>query len=677
MNDFERLLYKTLYKKSFYEFYKAFWKSCDPHDFIDGDLVQFLCETFQFMCKKWIGYEKPDVDLSDISEDMEVIDFRNSNQDRMSISMPPRHSKSMIFNVMGATWLWTYHPISAVSISHTFGLAKKMNEGRYAIINSQRYKEIYGNEIKIIENSKDSIKDTRGGQLYSQSRDALTGYGGDIIINDDLTNAQVAYKDQQEMRNAWNYYQNTMPSRINDIKKSCIFNIQQRLGVNDIVGHILKEPSLRDQYIFINLQAIFEKDTCLICPISGKKIIYKKGDSLWKERFGDYSKLKAEVGTRIFETQYQQKPKSSDMAIIEDNMIIVKPETECPSIENAEMIYASHDFPVKDKETSDYLGSVLGYRIGNTLYISECIEKHMAFPQSVKYVKKLSEAYPGIIQIIEDKANGSPILQQLQGDVIGLQAYNPGTSSKSQRLESASLYMESKNVVFVQTECSRLITGDLHWFLSEDIQNLVDRLLSFPMVEHDDIVDAFDMLVNFVFLDKNFSVYGKSFNDDNIISYSKELDSLYENVFFNKEGDLWKACKIKIKYGIETKLIVSDEIQFQSTPTKALKILSEFAPNTKMFIDCSDSNTLYNIFTDDITIERYEIDDFDKSVLDLNLAFSTKQVLVLDKCKFTKGDIEIFKRAKTKTIDDQKYITTKDGFVACLRVAMKYYGGIV
>lgn len=670
MTDLERLLYRKLYSKSFYDFYKDFWSAVDPHQYVDGDIVQFLSELFQFMSKKWIGYTKPYVDLSDCGN-YTIIDFRDSTKDRLNLNIPPRHSKSMIFNVMGVVWLWSMFPIQAVSISHTGALAKEMNERRWALVNSPRFKEIYP-EIVINENTKESISDNRGGQMFSQNRDALTGYGGDIIINDDLTNAMTAHKDMKEMANTWEYYQNTMPSRINNINQSMILNIQQRLGVNDITGRILKNDNLRDQYIFLSLPAIFETNTCLVCPISGRKIFYDKGKGLWSERFGDYSKLKAEAGRiSIFNTQYQQKPKSNDESVITEDMIITRNSTECPSIDEAEIVYASHDFPVKDKETSDYLGSVLGYKVGSTLYIKECLEKHMAFPASIAYVQNLDEMYAGIIQIIEDKANGSPILQQLQGDIAGLQAYNPGTASKIMRLENASLWLNSKNVVFVKDTYDKLTS---EWQLNKGLQLLIERLLDFPMVEHDDIVDAFDMLVNFVFTDKKYAVYARAFNDKNTIEINEDVNNLYGAVFVNKEGDLWKACNIKCKYGLNTTLIETDEIQFRANIENGIKELKAFAPKESVFIDCSDSESMIGIYNEGLTFERYVVDDFDKSVSDLAFAFAQDRVLISKNCKLTKGDIETFKRAKTKTENDAKYITTKDGLVACLRNAMRYFG---
>lgn len=672
MTQLERLLYITLYKKSFYDFYKAFWSSVDPHPYIDGDISRFFCEVFQFMCRKWCGYTRPEVDLSEAQskKDCNIIDIRDSELDRLNLNMPPRHSKSMIFNVIGPVWLWTYYPIKAVSISHTGDLAKTMNEKRYAIVNSKLYKSLYPN-IEIIENTKDSIIDNRGGQLYSQNRNALTGYGGDMIINDDLTNAMTAYKDMTEMANAWEYYQNTMPSRINDIKKSVIFNIQQRLGINDITGHILKDRNLRERYIFISLPAIFDKETYIICPISGKVIHYNKGDGLWKERFENYESLKAEVGDSIFRTQYLQNPKATDHAIITEEMVQIKPETDCPSIDEADIIYASHDFPVKDKENSDYLGSVLAYRVGNNLYITDCLEKHMSFPASINYVEALEGMYPSIIQIIEDKANGSPILQQLREKIAGLQSYNPGTASKSMRLDSASLFMN--NVIFVQSEYDRIIN---EWKLSDELSNLINRLYEFPMVEHDDIVDAFSMLVNFVFLDKKYAVYGRAFNNDNLVKYDESMSRLYGAVFVNKDGDLWKISEIKIKYGVESKLIVTKEMELRVSMDNGLKACFEFSPNETIYIDTSDSQELSGKYQDRKTFIGYRCEDFDQSVADLNLAFSKNRVAICNSCKLTRGDIETFKFAKNKN-DESKYVTDKDGFIANIRVAMKYFGGII
>lgn len=671
MDRLTKLLYRELYKKSCYEFVKAFWSEVDPAPFIDGKLVQFYCEAFQYKCRPWIPCEVADVKLPNLKEDDVVIDVREDKQN-LNINVPPRHSKSMIFNVLGPVWLWINAPIKAASVSHTGSLAGQMNKKRMRVINSEKFKFFFGDEIWLKDTPRGTLIDTRGGELYSMPRDSLTGYGADIIINDDLTNAETARRDQAEMASAWAYYQNTMPSRINNRSKYLIMNIQQRLAPNDITGHILSDSTLAQQYCFIVLPAIFTKHTYLVCPISGQIYEFQPGDTLWPERFGDYEALKAEVGSAVFETQYLQNPIASDRTAIKDDMIVCKAQTECPSIDDADTIYASHDFPVKDKDSSDFLGSVLAYKVGSTLYIKDCLEKKMAFVKSVDYVRQLDSLFPGIIQIIEDKANGSPILQQLQDEVAGMQAYQPGTHSKFQRLESASLYMESGNVVFVKTKFDMLAQD---YSLTDSLKNLTQRLLAFPFVEHDDIVDAFSQLVLFVFMDKRYMVYGRAFNDNNIVDTSK-LTNDYSTVFFNKEGDIWKIVRIVVEYGIETKLYVTKELRFKGSVKDGLAELKKFAPDKSVFIDCSETEAMYGMTDKDISVEKYMIEDFDKSVSQMNLAFAKKRVLLDKACHLVQNDIESFKFSKSKD-DNVKYITKKDGFVACLRVALHYFGGIV
>lgn len=670
MNALDKILYKELYKKSFYHFVKDFWSAADPAKFVDGAFVQYLCEVWQYICKPWIGYEKPKIVYPTLKEDELLVDITQSDKRNYNITMPPRHSKSMIFNVMGATWLWTFYPIKATSVSHTHALSTEMNSKRKMIINSELYQELFGDTIQLLVDSKTSLKDTRGGELYSINRDAMTGYGSDVIINDDLTNAEAARKNRDEMQNTWSYYQNTMPSRINDTRKFAILNIQQRLAPNDITGHILADPVLSSQYYFLNIPSEFSQTTYFVCPITGKILKWEKGEFLWTERFGNYEGLKAQVGQSVYETQYLQKPIASDRTVIKPDMIREEDGCNVPDIMNADVIYASHDFPVKDKESSDYLGSVLAYKVGQTLYLKDCLEERMAFVKSVNYVRALDESYQGIIQIIEDKANGSPILQQLQDEVAGMQAYQPGTSSKMQRLESASLYLN--NVVFVRSKRDLLTQT---YSLPESLQKLKERLLGFPFVEHDDIVDAFSMLVLFVFMDRRYMVYGKAFDEGNLISSITDTPK-YTNVFFNKEGSLWKVVEIEVQYGYPTKLIVRHEWRFKASVNDALLKLREIAPKQTVFIDCSVDGGLTEVTQNNMSIVRYGVRDFDESVTKLNLALSKKVMLLNKECLQTKSDIESFKFAKTKD-ETAKYITTKDGFVACLRVALHYYGGIV
>ena len=230
------------------------------------------------------------------------------------------------------------------------------------------------------------------------------------------------------------------------------------------------------------------------------------------------------------------------------------------------------------------------------------------------------------------------------------------------------------NIRFVRTQFDK---KSKTYKLSENLQNLKNRLICYPYVEHDDIVDAFSMLILFVFMDKRFAVYGRSFNALNTYQESAEVNKLYSNVFFNKEGDSWKVLDIAVKYGAVNFLYIKREIQFKADITEGIKKLKEFEPSKNVFIDCSTSESLYGVFQEHISIESYTPDDFEQSVSDLSLAFANRQILLEEQCKLTKADIENFKFDKSKDENIMKFKTQKDGFVACIRAAMNFYGGLV
>ena len=157
----------------------------------------------------------------------------------------------------------------------------------------------------------------------------------------------------------------------------------------------------------------------------------------------------------------------------------------------------------------------------------------------------------------------------------------------------------------------------------------------------------------------------------NITSKEKE-DYDYSTTFFNREGDNWKVLDIGIKYDLLTKLIVLREYTFIASIEKGLQMIKAFSPDKNVFIDCS-VEPVGLIYTDDLSIEYYKVNDFEKSVNELNLALANNKILFDRHCRLAQGDLEDFKYDKK---NPGKFRTNRDGFVACLRTAMTYYGGI-
>ena len=678
LNPVQRMLYKELYRKDFYEFFKEFWDTFESAQFVDGPLLQFYCEMYQYFVRDFVPVEvyNGPLDIPGASEDVKIIDVRQ-NKRNLCLNVPPSHTKSACLNAAAGVWTIINIPMEIASVSHTEGLSTEMNKKRQRIMNSEKFKFFFP-EIELVENSASKLVTNSHANLYSVNRNAFTGYHASIIIADDITNARTALRDKLELQNATSFYRDTLPSRLSDPLTGIIMNIQQRLSNSDITSTIENDIELRNQYTFVVLPAEFDKDTYLVCPISGTVFYFSKGSFLWPQRFGNYESLKGMVGINVWNTQYLQKPVSRSDSIIKESMIIEKDATEVPGWDisnnevdllNIDRMYISNDFPVKKTDKSDFLGSTLAYKVKRNIYIFDCIEERQNFPDSMRYIRTMYQRYPGAIILCEDKANGSSLIDTLKEEVPGMIAFNPGLDSKEDRLNISSTWFESGNVIFVKTLFDEVTKT---WKLTKRMENLKQKLLDFPAVLNDDCVDSTSMLVLYVFNDLRYCVYGKSFNEYNIVDKSS-VDYDYSTTFFNKIGDEWKVLDIGIKYDLSSQIVVLKETTFVASIENGLKLLKEFTPEKNVFIDCSDNSGLQGIYREEIIIEPYEAEDLELGVGKLNVALGNKKVLFDSHCKQTQSDLENFKYNKK---DTTKFRSTNDGFIKCVRTAMKYYGGI-
>ena len=675
----------NLVRKSLYEFVKEFWRTCDAIDFIEGDLVEYLCEAFTWSVRKWLPenvtkHFTNESDYSEIlnlvkTEEYTVYDFRNKDVNNHNFNMPPGHTKSMILNVLGPVWLFGHTAVRVASVSHTEPLATSMNLKRQKVLNSEKWAK-YFPDVKLVKDQGKLLIGSHLGELYSANMASFTGYSAEIVINDDIVSSEQARKDKQALANAIDYYRDTMPNRIRDDAKGVIWNIQQRLAPGDISGYIQSTPELNAYYTNTILRAITEENTTLIFPVTGKVWHLKKGDPLWPQRFGKYERLKATQGNSVFETQYQQKPLASDATYIKQDMIkSINYDQISDVIKEPDNIYGSHDFPIKDKETSDFLGSVLGYQKHNNLYIMDAMEKRMAYVKSREYVINMHQIYKGIIQIIEDKANGSPILQELQGTISGLIAYNPGSKSKAQRLESSSVRLESGNVIFVKTEYDELTDT---WNYSPKIQMLIDRLISYPFVKYDDVIDAFTQLVNYVYLHKRFGLFDKSIDDNNFIN-NREVSiyrSYQSDVAMMREGTLYKLLKTHYDFSNDS-FIILDELTFRADANEALEYIKEFSKDSRLVIDATKENILYSMYMSKYAkiLSNNDARSVMQQLSQIQAGLSMKRIKINRDCVEFRQDLDSIALDKNALQVGIERLESNEGLVACLRVLIYMYKG--
>ena len=588
---------RELVMSDLYEFVKYFWDTFEPFPFVEADYIEFLCECFMYMCKDSLPVEVSSKFISDakyaqvkqrffkrrgVMPKCDVRDkmFRGSHVHNHNINIHPRAGKSTVVNVCGPVWLMLHQPIMSTSVSHSQDLSREFIDKKRLLIESEKFRDMFPDEqYRLRYSSSTLVEMVNLAKSYSTSMKSFTGRGSNFILNDDLVNVQDARADGKVLQAAKDYVRYTQSTRLNDPKTGVTCHIMQRICKGDVSDMITSDPELSKLYSNTILKALATEDEAFIFPVSGKVWFRPKGDPLAPKRFGDYSVERMKLGDVDFECQFQQDVSYSGVNVITQAEI----DTATISRDAFESVnklshYASHDCPVKDLDTSDFHGYVEGWSDEySTLYITDAALKRMSISEEQEFLINLEAIDGSILQVVEDKANGSPLLSLLAGVVSGLIPFQPGTRSKMTRVELAVVYIKQGRVKFVE---------------SERVTELCKHLMAFPTVAHDDDVDAFTQLVITHFMQKDLFIYSGCFTESNIVKEPHETEYWQDYYGVTESRGMYYAVKIRHDQSKDI-FTVTEERAFP-----AVSALSDFLkslnPGTIIY-DCSVNQQILNL----------------------------------------------------------------------------------
>ncbi len=300
----------------------------------------------------------------------------------------------------------------------------------------------------------------------------LTGRGADfIIIDDPLKPDEALSETQRKAVNEW--YDHTVYSRLNDKQTGCIIIIMQRLHKDDLVGHVLEQ----ENWEHVRLPAIAEEEeTHVIESFFGTRTIRRHvGEALHPERepLPVLEHVRRTIGEYNFAGQYQQQPAPLGGGMVKATWFKTYVPGEEPSSFN--MVFQSWDTANKSTELSDFSVCTTWGR-NKKLYLLHVLRKRMDYPDLKRAVRDQAERFRASNILIEDKASGTQLIQELIRDgVPEVTRYEP-TMDKVMRLHSVTSTIEN-GFVLLPTEADWLAV-----YLHE--------LASFPNGKHDDQADS-------------------------------------------------------------------------------------------------------------------------------------------------------------------------------------------
>ena len=410
---------------------------------------------------------------------------------RLIISLPPRSLKSHSVSVAFVAWLLGLDPAKQV-ICASYGqdLAEKHARDCRTVMMTPFYRRVFP-ETRI-SSQRSSVNDfmtTKNGfRMATSVGGVLTGRGGDIIVIDDPLKPDEALSEtKRKAVNDW--FDNSLLSRLNNKTTGTIIIVMQRLHQDDLVGHVME----KGEWEVLNFPAIAEEDEIHLIhsPFGAWSYTRKKGEVLSpiREPLETLRQTREDIGEYNFSSQYQQNPVPLDGARIKTAWLKYYEPKDLP--ERFPMVVQSWDTANKSGEFNDYsVCTVWGIDRKNK-YLLEVFRERLDYPELRRAVKNLSEKcrrqyYSRPVVLIEDKASGTQLLQDLKADqILRLKSYSaPAGSDKVMRLFAQTTEFECGHVFFPRSA---------PW-----LTDYVKELTTFPGSKYDDQVDSTTQALDYV-----------------------------------------------------------------------------------------------------------------------------------------------------------------------------------
>jgi predicted phage terminase large subunit-like protein len=401
---------------------------------------------------------------------------RRGGTKRLIITVPPRSLKSHCVSVVFPAWILGHHPWEQIiCVSYGQDLANNLASGCRSLMSSEFYRNLFPTRLSPQRQAVNEFATTRNGfRMATSVGGVLTGRGANfIIIDDPLKPDEAISETQRKAVNDW--YLHSLYSRLNDKRTGCIILIMQRLHEEDLVGHVLAlDPSWR----VLKFPAIAEEDEVhrIESPFGPREFRRSAGEALHPERepLQTLEHLRETLGEYNFAGQYQQAPAPFGGGMVKVEWFKTYTPADLPPKFDA--LFQSWDTANKPKELNDYSVCTTWGVKDVRLYLLHVYRKRLGYPELKRAVREQADAFFPKTILIEDKASGTQLIQDLVYEGMhAIKRYEP-TLEKIARLSTATGTIENGFVYL--PEKAPWLAEYLH------------ELSTFPKGRHDDQADS-------------------------------------------------------------------------------------------------------------------------------------------------------------------------------------------
>ena len=411
---------------------------------------------------------------------------RTGKTRRLIINLPPRTLKSHAASVAFPAWLLGHDPAKQI-ICASYGqdLSDKHARDCRTMMSTAFYRSLFPQVALSPEKFavNDFMTTAQGFRMSTSVGGVLTGRGADIIILDDMLKPENALSEtRRKSANEW--YFNTLLSRLNSKENGIIIIVMQRLHQGDIVGEVMewKEWEVLSLPAIAVADELYEYDG----PFGRQLFARSAGAALHPERdsVDTYKRIREAVGEYIFQSQYQQDPMPLEGGLIKRDWLKYYEPDQLPG--SFEYLLQSWDTASKCGEINDFSVCTTWGMHDGKFYLIDLYRKKADFPELKRAVLSLYKKHNPPKLLIEDKASGTALIQELQFEgVYGIESYQPQPGSdKFMRFAAQAIKFESGRVY---------LPVRAPW-----LDEYVREITGFPGAKHDDQVDSTSQALEFL-----------------------------------------------------------------------------------------------------------------------------------------------------------------------------------
>lgn len=471
---------------------------------------------------------------------------------RICVNVPPGSTKSTLLNVLAPAWLWgpcDMPWMRFLSISYSTAVPIRDNLRFSQLMRSQLYQQCWGDRFRLTRDGAEWVgNDKTGWKAVTSVTGSTTGMRGDWLLLDDLNNpADVESEVVRETTNR--FVREIMPSRVNDLETSVIFNLQQRTHQHDATGTLIEHGQ---GYTFVCVPAEF--DPLRIFPVVlrrdaegeatdvwvdprslgedgrqlpglttnargepmvtfGSAMAKAEGESFWPERFPDdeLQRLKRSMTPYSFDSQFNQIPGVRGGSIIRRDWWRLW-EGEYPELGT---VVVSVDTAIEEHNHNDYnactvWGAFPGDEGEPQLLLLDAWRDRMPLAQLVERVTRTCRERKADYLLIERRTRGKDVHDEIirlygsagwdtvlvepdRSKIARLKAVEHLFSGDYQKLPTGVIGPDGKAEMMDSWTGGMIFAPDREW-----AEMVIGEVAAFPYGAHDDLVDAVSQAINWI-----------------------------------------------------------------------------------------------------------------------------------------------------------------------------------